>query len=125
MQSFAQKVPGIFNLIKEPKLTKIVSSPEIRQKAFKMLKNLVMVNNENSNANIENIDVDSIGHLEKNKVNEENKIDDNVNDKDVYIDKLKELRDLWFIDEKKNIKLLKKYNGDVKSTIEKLFDLIG
>ena len=124
-QSIVQIAPGILNIFKDPKLSKAFLSPETFQAVFKMMKDLIMTNNKNNNANIENDIVNNNVNIEENNVNEGNKIDDNVNDNDKYKDKLEELRDLGFIDEEKNIKLLKKYNGDVESTIEKLFDLVG
>ena len=49
----------------------------------------------------------------------------NLNDKEKYKNQMDELINLGFGDEEKNLKVLVECKGDVQSSVEKLFDLIG
>ena len=49
----------------------------------------------------------------------------NLNNKEKYKNQMDKLINLGFGDEEKNLKVLIECNGDVQSSVEKLFDLIG
>ena len=49
----------------------------------------------------------------------------NLNDKEKYKNQMDKLINLGFGDEEKNLKVLVECKGDVQSSVEKLFDLIG
>ena len=102
IKEMRQKFPQFFEIQKNQALVKLFSNPENVKSFYQMMLKSDFFNGVNNNENIEN-----------------------SNDKEKYKNQLDELNNFGFYDTEKNLKVLNECNGDVQSSVERLFDLIG